>query len=154
MEVEPSISPDAGSWKTAHGARAMSLAALALAAAFSLCSTAPRITCVVDGDTFWLEGEKVRIADINTPETSQAGCPREAELGRRARLRLLALLNGGRIEVVAGKRERDRYGRLLREVRRDGRSLGATLIAEGLAEPWRGRRSDWCSGAGPGAQDW
>jgi endonuclease YncB( thermonuclease family) len=123
----------------------MSALALSLAAVFSLCSSAPRLTCVVDGDTFWLDGEKVRIADINTPETSQPGCPREAELGRRATLRLLGLLNRGEIELVPGERERDRYGRLLRIVRQDGRSLGAILVAEGLAEPWRGKRSDWCA---------
>jgi len=40
-----------------------------LAATFALCGPGPRVTCVVDGDTFWFEGEKVRIADINTPET-------------------------------------------------------------------------------------
>ena len=39
------------------------------AALFTLCTAAPRETCVVDGDTFWLNGEKVRIADINAPET-------------------------------------------------------------------------------------
>ncbi len=119
---------------------------LVLAAAFTLCTSAPRVTCVVDGDTFWFEGEKIRVADINAPETAQAGCPREAALGQRAKLRLAALLNIGRIELVAGNRERDRYGRLLRTVSRDGRSLGAVLVAEGLAEPWRGRRSDWCAG--------
>ena len=42
--------------------------ALLAAATFTLCSDAPRIDCVVDGDTFWLHGEKVRIADINAPE--------------------------------------------------------------------------------------
>jgi micrococcal nuclease len=122
----------------------MPAAALALAAVFSLCSSAPRVTCVVDGDTFWLAGEKIRMADINAPETSDPQCPREAELGRLAKLRLLALLNAGRVELVAGERERDRYGRLLRTVQRQGRSLGAVLVAEGLAEPWRGKRSDWC----------
>ncbi len=118
---------------------------LTLAAAFTLCTSAPRVTCVVDGDTFWLEGEKIRIADINAPETAQAGCAREAALGQRAKLRLASLLNKGRIELVAAGRERDRYGRLLRTVNREGHSLGAMLIAEGLAEPWRGRRSDWCA---------
>lgn len=121
----------------------MSAALIAPAATFTLCSSAPRITCVVDGDTFWLQGEKIRISDINAPETSQPGCTYDAALGQRAKLRLTALLIGGRIELVAADRERDRYGRLLREVRRDGRSLGAVLIAEGLAEPWRGKRSDW-----------
>jgi micrococcal nuclease len=119
---------------------------LTLAATFTLCTNAPRITCVVDGDTFWLQGEKVRVADINAPETTQAACPCEAVLGDRAKLRLVALLNSGGVELVPVDRERDRYGRLLREVRRNGRSLGAVLVAEGLAEPWRGRRSNWCAG--------
>jgi micrococcal nuclease len=119
---------------------------LALAATFSLCSVAPRVTCVVDGDTFWLQGEKIRLSDINAPETAQPGCAFEAALGQRAKLRLVALLNQGGIELVATGRDRDRYGRLLREVRHGGRSLGATLVSEGLAEPWRGKRSDWCAG--------
>src|SRR5690348_2051031 len=31
---------------------------------FERCSGPERSTCVVDGDTFWLEGTKIRIADI------------------------------------------------------------------------------------------
>ena len=127
----------------------MPAALFALAAVFTLCSGGPRVTCVVDGDTFWLDGEKVRIADINAPETGQAKCPRETDLGNRAKLRLLALLNAGRFDMVADQRDRDRYGRLLRVVRRDGRSFGSMLVAEGLAEPWRGRRSDWCAAVIP-----
>jgi endonuclease YncB( thermonuclease family) len=101
---------------------------------------------VVDGDTFWLHGEKVRIADINAPETLGAACASERALGEAAKLRLAALLNAGAFDLASAGRERDRFGRLLRIVRRDGRSLGAQLVAEGLAEPWRGRRSDWCAG--------
>jgi micrococcal nuclease len=116
------------------------------AASFSLCSEARRITCVVDGDTFWYRGRKIRIADINAPETSQPGCAREAALGARATERLTELLNAGAfsLESEATGRDRDRYGRLLREVTRGGESLGAALTAEGLAEPWQGRRGNWC----------
>ena len=123
----------------------MPVLATSLAALFALCAHGPRITCVVDGDTFWLAGEKVRIADINAPETLQAGCPAERERGEAAKLRLLALLNAGQFTLESGTRERDRYGRLLRVVRRGGQSLGAQLVTEGLAEPWRGKRSDWCA---------
>ncbi|PKB14809.1 nuclease-like protein [Novosphingobium kunmingense] len=112
-------------------------------AAFALCTSAPRDTCVVDGDTFWLAGEKIRLADINAPETHQAACAAERALGERAKARLAQLLGGGFALSVEG-RATDRYGRLLRVARREGRSLGAQLVAEGLAEPWRGRRSDWC----------
>lgn len=121
----------------------MDLVTLA-AAAFSLCTASPRDTCVVDGDTFWLNGEKIRIADINAPETHEAGCPAERALGDRAARRLTQLLNSGAFALEVEGRTTDRYGRQLRVVRRDGRSLGAQLVSEGLAEPWRGRRSDWC----------
>jgi endonuclease YncB( thermonuclease family) len=129
----------------------MALALLALsAAAFSLCPQGPRTTCVVDGDTFWLAGEKIRIADINAPETHGARCAYERALGDAATRRLIALLNAGPFELAPYERDRDRYGRALRIVVRGGRSVGAQLVREGLAEPWRGRRSDWCTGDGGG----
>jgi len=115
------------------------------AAVFALCADGPRTTCVVDGDTFWLDGQKVRIADINAPETHPAGCPAEQSLGERATRRLVALLNAGPFELAIEGRVSDRYGRALRVVRRGGRSLGGQLVAEGLAEPWKGRRSEWCT---------
>ena len=122
-----------------------------LAAAFALCPDGPRNTCVVDGDTFWLQGEKVRIADINAPETHSAQCPIEQQLGDRATSRLITLLNAGPFDLAtAGSRDRDRYGRLLRVVTRRGRSLGQKLVAEGLAETWKGRRSSWCGDILPG----
>lgn len=119
--------------------------ALLAAATFTLCGDAPRITCVVDGDTFWLNGEKIRIADINAPETHEAGCAAEQALGDQAALGLVSLLRAGPFELEVRGRATDRYGRALRVVTRRGRSLGDQLVAEGLAEPWRGRRSDWCA---------
>jgi micrococcal nuclease len=115
------------------------------AAAFALCAEPPRTTCVVDGDTFWLNGEKVRIADINAPETHSAACPAERTLGERATRRLVALLNAGPFTLEIEGRTSDRYGRALRVVKRGNRSLGGQLVSEGLAEPWRGKRSDWCA---------
>src|SRR5687768_8337011 len=55
-----------------------------VAASFPICGGASRSTCIVDGDTFWLEGTKYRIADIDTPEVSNFGCPAEKALGDRA----------------------------------------------------------------------
>ncbi len=116
-----------------------------LAASFALCGPGPRVTCVVDGDTFWFEGEKVRIADINTPETHHPGCPEEEMLGRESTRRLVDLLNDGPFDLERGSRDRDRYGRLLRIVTRSGRSLGEQIVEEGLAEPWKGKRGNWCT---------
>src|SRR3546814_5186440 len=61
---------------------------------FELCGMTRR-TCVVDGDTFWLEGEKIRIADIDTPEISEPKCDAEYQLGMKATHRLRDLLNEG-----------------------------------------------------------
>jgi endonuclease YncB( thermonuclease family) len=114
------------------------------ARSFDLCTRAPRVTCVVDGDTFWLDGTKIRIADINTPETGKPQCAAEAILGRRATERLVELLSGGSLDLRAADRDEDQYGRKLRIVERDGRSVGQVLVSEGLAHEWRGRRESWC----------
>ena len=99
---------------------------------------------MVDGDTFWIEGVKVRVADIDTPETHPSRCAREAELGNKATARLLELLNEGPIELRSGARDEDRYGRKLRTVTRNGSSLGRILVREGLAREWTGHREPWC----------
>jgi endonuclease YncB( thermonuclease family) len=116
------------------------------AGSFELCSGSGRVTCVVDGDTFWYRGQKIRIADINAPEVSHPACRREAALGERATGRLLALLNQGPFTLQPYQRDRDRYGRLLRTVTRDGASVGEALVREGLAEEWKGYRGNWCLG--------
>ena len=115
-------------------------------ARFTICGSGVRIDCVVDGDTFWYAGAKIRIADINTPEVSEPGCAAEASLGRRATNRLLVLLNEGPFSLEPGGdgRDRDPYGRLLRIVTRQGESLGDVLVDDGLAEEWQGYRRDWC----------
>lgn len=111
---------------------------------FPICLAGARVDCIVDGDTFWFSGEKVRIADMDTPEISSPRCRREFELGERAKRRLYQLMNEGPVELRKSGRERDRYGRLLRTVHRDGRSVGDILVAEGLAHRWNGRRQSWC----------
>lgn len=111
---------------------------------FAVCGGGTRTTCVVDGDTFWLDGVKIRIADINTPEVSAPQCTAEAALGQRATMRLAALLNDGPFDIVRSGRDEDQYGRKLRIVEREGRSLGAQLVAEGLAHEWGGHRQSWC----------
>lgn len=111
---------------------------------FASCRGAVRVTCVVDGDTLWYRGIKIRLADINAPELSSPHCRAEARLGARAAGRLADLLNAGGFTLQAIARSEDAYGRRLLVVTRGGESLGAMLTAEGLAEPWRGRRRDWC----------
>lgn len=99
---------------------------------------------MVDGDTVYLEGQKIRIAGIDAPETHDYGCPEELALGERATDRLQALLDGGAISLTRIDRDEDIYGRKLRNVAVDGTEVGDTLINEGLARAYGSRRRSWC----------
>ena len=111
---------------------------------FRYCSIGGGFNCVVDGDTIWLEGHKIRIADIDAPETHDYRCAFEKKLGDRATRRLHELLESGPITLQPVGRERDVYGRELRIVMVNGTSVGDTLVREGLARYYgKGRRS-WC----------
>lgn len=92
-----------------------------------------------------MKGVKIRIADIDTPEIGKPRCAEEKALGERATRRLVQLVNAGPFDVHAWPdRDADRYGRKLRVLVRDGRSLGDILVSEGLARTWTGRRLPWC----------
>jgi micrococcal nuclease len=113
---------------------------------FALCAGATRQDCVIDGDTIRYRGIKIRLEDIDAPETFSPQCASEAARGRRATERLLELMNAGPFAVLrTGGRDEDIYGRKLRTIGRGGRSLGDVLIAEGLARRWDGARRSWCS---------
>jgi len=109
-----------------------------------ICKSGRGSTCVIDGDTFRLNGQSIRIADIDTPETRDYGCAAEKALGDRATARMRQLLNAAPFELQRYEQDEDQYGRKLRIVSRDGRSLGQILVAEGLARSWDGARHSWC----------
>jgi endonuclease YncB( thermonuclease family) len=111
---------------------------------FSSCHMGGGYNCVVDGDTIWLQGQKIRIADIDTPETHDFRCPSEKVLGDRATKRLQQLLNNGSVTLQPIDRDEDRYGRKLRIVMVDGASVGDTLVGEGLARWYGSGRQPWC----------
>lgn len=111
-----------------------------LAFAMAICPPGPRDNCVVDGDTFWINGEKVRIADIDAPEMA-GKCPFERDLALTARDRLAELLDA---PFSLERRGKDQYGRTLAVVIVTGRSVGKQLVGEGLARTWTGRREPWC----------
>ncbi|MCM2294158.1 thermonuclease family protein [Allorhizobium sp. BGMRC 0089] len=112
---------------------------------FYYCGRGGLRNCVVDGDTFWLDKVKIRVADIDAPETEQAKCKSERDRGYAAKVRLRELLNAGAFSLAAyGHENKDIYGRSVRLVMRNGQSLGAILVKEGLARPWTGHRKPWC----------
>jgi endonuclease YncB( thermonuclease family) len=118
-------------------------------------SSAPAcsVTRVVDGDTVDMtcpgEGRfRARLTGYDTPESFEPRCAAEAQVARAATARLRALVRtAGSVDARLGGW--DRYDRRLVRLRLDGRDVGATLIAEGLALPYSGgRRPDWCARLG------
>lgn len=103
---------------------------------------------IIDGDTFELQGETIRISNIDTPEMPpRAKCWAEARLARAAAAELERLRaespNLGRFRI--DREGQDRYGRTLARVTFDGvTDAGEALIHRGYASPWTGRRWDWC----------
>lgn len=113
---------------------------------FRICSGPVRVTCVVDGDTIWYRGEKIRLVGFDTPEISRPGCANERRLGEEATRRLRDWLNAGAFSLEPNPegRSHDRYDRALLVATRGGESVGSMMLAEGLAERRRGRGNVWC----------
>lgn len=113
------------------------------ATAIGYCGKGPRVNCIVDGDTLWIEGEKIRLAGIDAPEP-RGRCGAEREIAARAaeRLRQLVSAGGWTIERTG----RDRYGRTLARFRTPQGTFGEVLVSEGLAKVWNGRKADFCGG--------
>lgn len=112
--------------------------------AMEMCGSGPRTNCIVDGDTFWLNGEKYRAMGYDTPEpmTNICGGDRERHLARQASHRLLQLFNDR--EITIERNGRDRYDRILAVVRADGIDVGTILISEGLARRYPDGCEFWC----------
>jgi len=93
-----------------------------------------RIKKIYDGDTLLLmNGQKVRLLGINTPEvegrnkSSQAG-------GEEAKQWLIARLKKQKIRVETDVEKKDKYGRLLAHVfTEDKQHINLELVGEGLA---------------------
>ena len=78
-----------------------------------------------DGDTFYANGQHIRVRGIDTPELGQ---PRAAQ----ATQRLTQLLHSG--QVVVTPRAIDKYGRTVADVTVNGVNVAQTMKAEGLAK--------------------
>lgn len=113
-------------------------------AQFRMCGSGQRHTCVVDGDTIWLEGMNLRLEAYDTPEPHNDICggASEVALAKQASARLLELLNSYAFTVETFGT--DKYGRTLATIRIQGTDVGDILISEGLARRWPDGPEFWC----------
>ena len=129
---------------------------LSLGSDFALCGPGQWQRCVVDGDTLKIGQRRIRLTGYDAPEMDGA-CQRERVKAREAQSALRDWLNAAPYHLSGGAEPpRDKYGRELREARRDvtgtDRFLGKGYLSQhmmdiGLAEPygWGGAPYDWCS---------
>lgn len=108
-----------------------------------------------DGDTLTVSipnvhpllGQKisVRVFGVDTPEMySDDPCERDAALVAQKFVRVM-VSRGQRLDLY--QVQRDKYFRILADVRIDGESLSRALISRGLAYPYYGgtkQKIDWC----------
>lgn len=104
----------------------------------------PTKSCIVDGDTLWLNGENIRLEGFDTPEpqTQICGGDQEKALAAQASARLVELLNTNTWTVERSRA--DRYGRTLATIRIGGRDIGEWLVEERLARWWPDGHEWWC----------
>ncbi len=103
----------------------------------------------IEGDTFLLSGERIKLVGVDAPEWRGPRCESELQLALRAKQRLAALLAEGRLKVE--RQGKDIYGDTMAHVSVDGRDIGATMLDEGLALPYQrgsaaklSRLAEWC----------
>jgi endonuclease YncB( thermonuclease family) len=90
-------------------------------------SVVGRVTSVVDGDTLYVAGVKVRVIGIDTPERGVCGYSEASE-------RMGQLVDGRTVSLIGAPGQTlDRYRRTLGYVEVGGVDVGAVLIREGLA---------------------
>ena len=91
---------------------------------------AGQVTRVVDGDTFWVSGQRsrIRVWGLDAPEIGRAG-------GSAATALLAGLVSGRSVQCRI--RDVDRYGRIVGQCwLPDGRDIAATMIASGTAREY------------------
>jgi micrococcal nuclease len=111
------------------------------------------VASVYDGDTLSLrDGRRVRLLQIDTPELGSGEC-----YSRAARNALLSLAPIGKpvvLEIDPTLDRTDRYGRLLRYVKRNGINVNVELVRRGAAAPYfyRSERGRYAATLMPAAQ--
>ena len=134
------------------------IAALVIAAAVAtggaVAAPSATVASVTDGDTLTLtNGQRVRLLQIDAPESREC-------YGKEARSVLLRLAPiGSRVALETDPEldRVDRYGRLLRYVRRGATNVNVELVRRGAAAPYffrgdRGRYADRLLRAAVGAK--
>ena len=92
---------------------------------------------IIDGDTIYLNGEKIRFTGIDTPELKQT-CNKNNEViycGIQAREILIEKINNNKVQCI--REGKDQYKRTLAECFVNKDSLSSYLVRNGYAFAYR-----------------
>ncbi len=120
----------------------------------------PQQIQVIDGDTITVNGKTVHLVGFITPETREAQCKAERDLGDKAAKRLRELIQAGSLDftpvmcscpgATLGKLFCN-FGRTCGTLKANGRDVGDVLVEEGLAATYSCRNGHcpkttrlWC----------
>jgi endonuclease YncB( thermonuclease family) len=93
------------------------------------------VASIYDGDTLSLrDGRRVRLLQIDTPELGSGEC--YSRVARTALLRLTPIGRPVVLEIDPALDRTDRYGRILRYVKRNGVNVNVELVRRGAAAPY------------------
>ncbi len=92
------------------------------------------VQSVTDGDTFTtLQGEKIRLLGINSPEIRHESSPAQP-FGNKAKRALQQLIAGQQLRLSFDKEKKDQYQRTLAHVyQKNGLWVNAEMVRQGLA---------------------
>lgn len=109
-------------------------------------AVAPVQIRIIDGDTFELGNEIIRISNIDAPEMPpRSRCPSEARLAIEAKAALgQVMLVDWEARPTITREGRDRYGRTLARASLLQVDVGDEMVRQGWARPWTGSRTSWC----------
>ena len=96
---------------------------------------------IVDGDTFKMNGERYRLAGVDTPER-RGKCLAERYLAYQAMTYLYWQLTRNDVRFEYGKK--DRYQRILVTVKVGEANVADWMVDKNLAVKWTGKRQNWC----------
>jgi len=88
-----------------------------------------KVTAVIDGDTLEINGIRIRLALVNTPEKNEPGYEEAKEFTKR-----VCAVGISAVADQDDSQPYDKYGRVVAKVICDGVNLNAALLENGLAK--------------------
>ncbi|PUA33064.1 MAG: hypothetical protein B9J98_03075 [Candidatus Terraquivivens tikiterensis] len=88
-----------------------------------------RVTAVIDGDTLEVDGTRIRLALVNTPEKGEPGYMEAKEFTER-----VCAIGVSAVADQDDGQPYDKYGRVVAKVTCDGVNLNAALLENGYAK--------------------